>query len=237
MNGLLVGTLFIFAFHSFYITNYNTNNIYIYGQASDRFSSSTTSDISTLVNTGDSHFRLIDMPLNITVLEEKNNRTDNGILNSTENYQLTSDTTRKVEEFKAGFIKTVNPIRDIARIRQAHLSFASIGKIIRTINSDDTNSDNCCSKSKSTKALYLFKTGKKPIDVAIELDISASEVEELQQEFWALNQLHELAFLFNEIKHYSPSFIKLFNLLKRNKLLGKERISKFLRCADLDLPF
>jgi hypothetical protein len=55
----------------------------------------TTSDISTLVNTEDSHFRLIDMPLNITVLEEKNNRTDNGILNSTENYQLTSDTTRK----------------------------------------------------------------------------------------------------------------------------------------------
>jgi hypothetical protein len=78
-------------------------------KASDRFSSSTTSDISTLVNTEDSHFRLIDIPLNITVLEEKNNRTDNGILNSTENYQLTSDTTRKEEEFKAGFIKTVNP--------------------------------------------------------------------------------------------------------------------------------
>jgi ABC-type uncharacterized transport system permease subunit len=88
--GLLVA-LFIFAFHSFYITNYNTNNIYIYGQASDRFSSSTTSDISTLVNTEDSHFRLIDMPLNITVLEEKNNRTDNGILNSTENRELSAD--------------------------------------------------------------------------------------------------------------------------------------------------
>jgi hypothetical protein len=87
------------------------------------------------------------------------------------------------------------PIREIARVRQAHLSFGSIGKIIRTINSgDDANSDNCSSKSKSTKALYLFKTGKKPIDVAIEFDISASEVEELQQEFWALNQLYELAF-------------------------------------------
>jgi DNA-binding NarL/FixJ family response regulator len=68
------------------------------------------------------------------------------------------------------------PIGEIAR--QVHLSFGSIGKIIRTINSD-TNADNCSSKSKSTKALWMFKNGKKPIEVAIELDISASEVEEL----------------------------------------------------------
>jgi prefoldin subunit 5 len=123
------------------------------------------------------------------------------------------------------------PIREIAR--QTHLSFGSIGKIIRTINNGD---DSCSSKSKSTKALYLFKTGKKPIDVAIELDISSSEVENLRQEFWELNQLHELEFLFNEIKNYFPSFIRLFNLLKRNKLLGEERVSKFLRYAEYDLP-
>jgi hypothetical protein len=123
------------------------------------------------------------------------------------------------------------PIREIAR--QAHLSFGSIGKIIRTINSGD---DNCSSKSKSTKALHLFKSGKKPIDVAIELDMSASEVEEIQQEYWALNQLHELGFLFNEIKNYLPSFIKLFNLLKRNKMLDDGYITKFLRYANYDLP-
>jgi hypothetical protein len=122
-------------------------------------------------------------------------------------------------------------IREIAR--QAHLSFGSIGKIIKTINSDD---DSCSNKSKSTKALYLFKSGKKPIEVAIELDISASEVEDLRQEFWELNQLHELEFLFNEIKFYLPSFIKLFNVLKRNKMLGDGYISKFLRYANQDLP-
>jgi transposase len=114
-------------------------------------------------------------------------------------------------------------IREIAR--QAHLSFGSIGKIIRTVNSNDTNSDYCGNKSKATRALYLFKSGKKPIEVAIELDISASEVEDLRQEFWELNQLHELEFLFNEIKFYLPSFIKLFNLLKRNKMLGDGYIS------------
>jgi transposase len=125
------------------------------------------------------------------------------------------------------------PIREIAR--QAHLSFGSIGKIIRTINSGDD--DNCSSSSKSTKALWMFKNGKKPIEVAIELDMSASEVEEIQQEYWALNQLHELGFLFNEIKYYLPSFVKLFNLLKRNKMLGDGYITKFLRYADHDLPF
>jgi transposase len=128
------------------------------------------------------------------------------------------------------------PIREIAR--QAHLSFGSIGKIIRTINSngDDTNSDYCINKSKATRALYLFKSGKKPIEVAIELDMSASEVEELRQEFWSLNQLHELGFLFNEIKNYLPSFVKLFNLLKRNKMLGDGYITKFLKYANYDLP-
>jgi prefoldin subunit 5 len=114
------------------------------------------------------------------------------------------------------------------------LSFGSIGKIIRVIN--NSGDDNCSSSSKSTKALWMFKTGKKPIDVAIELDISASEVEELQQEYWALNQLHELGFLFNEIKYYLPSFIKLFNLLKRNKMLGDGYITKFLRYTNYDLP-
>jgi hypothetical protein len=128
-------------------------------------------------------------------------------------------------------------IREIAQ--QVRMSFGDIGKIIRTLDGhdcDDTKSHHCSNKSKDTRALYLFKAGKKPIDVAIELDISASEVENLRQEFWELNQLHELEFLFNEIKNYLPSFIKLFNLLKRNKMLGDGYISKFIKYADHDLP-
>jgi hypothetical protein len=62
------------------------------------------------------------------------------------------------------------------------------------------------------------------------------QVEEIQQEFWELNQLHELGFVYNEIRNYLPSFIKLFNLLKRNKMLGDGYISKFLRYANYDLP-
>jgi hypothetical protein len=62
----------------------------------------------------------------------------------------------------------------------------------------------------------LFEHGKKPIDVAIELDISFSNVEELQEEFWALKELYDLAFVYLEIKNNLTSFLKLYKLLKQN---------------------
>jgi len=125
-------------------------------------------------------------------------------------------------------------IREIAR--QAHLSFGSIGKIIRTINSgDDTNSDNFSSKSKETKALYLFLHGKRPVDVAIELDLSSSDVENAQQEFWVLNQLDELALVYHEIKNHIDLFLRLFHTMKKNKLINQKDIRAILKYAH-DLP-
>jgi hypothetical protein len=41
-----------------------------------------------------------------------------------------------------------------------------------------------------------------PVDVAIELDLSSSEVENMQQEFWVLNQLDELSLAYLEIKNH-----------------------------------
>jgi hypothetical protein len=65
-------------------------------------------------------------------------------------------------------------------------------------------------KSKDTQALYLFSIGKTPLEVKFELDIPTSDVYDLQEEFWALDQLHELAFVFSEIKNFLPSFMKLY---------------------------
>mgnify|MGYP003544880955 CR=1 FL=1 len=70
-------------------------------------------------------------------------------------------------------------IRQIAEI--VHMSFKDIGVIIRRIdgqaNDDDINLGN---KSKATKALWLFENGKRPIDVAIELDMN-------RQSYYALH--------------------------------------------------
>ena len=110
-------------------------------------------------------------------------------------------------------------IREIAHA--AHLSFSDIGTIIRRADGHDKDGDietkDLKDKSPETKALWLFSIGKKPIEVAIELNLSASEVHNILDEFWALNQLHELAFVYNEIKAYLPSFLKLFHCLKKKK--------------------
>lgn len=127
-------------------------------------------------------------------------------------------------------------MRDIAST--AHMAFGDIGKIIKRLDGQADNYDetDLRSKSKATQAISLFKTGKKPIDVAIELDLPESEVNDLQQEYWALNQLYELPLVYQELKYCLDSFLELFKLFKKNKMLGEKYISKFLRYASYDLP-
>ena len=128
-------------------------------------------------------------------------------------------------------------IRQIAA--GAHLSFTDIGSIIRRTYGQDgeagVETKDMKDKTRETKALFLFSNGKKPIDVAIELDLTASEVHEMQEEFWALNDLHELALAYNEIRAYLPSFLKLFHCLKERRMLDEKHIFKFLKYANYDL--
>ena len=110
-------------------------------------------------------------------------------------------------------------IRQIAAA--AHLSFTDIGAIIRKLDGRDKDGDietkDLKNKSKDTQALYLFSIGKTPLEVTIELDLSTTVVHEIQEMFWALNQLHELAFVYDEIRTFLPSFLKLFHCLKKTK--------------------
>jgi hypothetical protein len=125
-------------------------------------------------------------------------------------------------------------IRTIASA--AHLSFSDIGSIIHKIDGKVDDGVDLKNKSPETKALFLFANGKKPIDVAIELNLSASEVQNLLEEFWALGELHELVFVYDEIKTFLPSFLKLFHCLKNNKMLGEKHIINVLRYVGNDLP-
>jgi hypothetical protein len=128
-------------------------------------------------------------------------------------------------------------IREIAFA--AHLSFSDIGSIIRKIDGRDDNgleTNDLKNKSKDTQALFLFSNGKKPIEVAIELDLSSIEVENMQQEFWVLNQLDELALIYHEIKSHLTLFLRLFHIMKRNRLINEKDIQNALRYAADDLP-
>jgi hypothetical protein len=130
-------------------------------------------------------------------------------------------------------------IREIAAT--AHLSFSDIGSIIRKTDgreSEDGIADNkdVKNKSRETKALWLFSNGKKPIEVAIELDLTATEVHDIQEEYWALNDLHELTLVYNDVKAFLPSFLKLFHCLKKSKMLSEKQISNILKYIGDDLP-
>ena len=125
-------------------------------------------------------------------------------------------------------------IRQIAEI--VHMSFKDIGAIIRRIDGRANDNDIDFNKSKATQALHLFKNGKKPIEVAINLDISASEIEDILQEYWVLNQLDELALVYYEIRNDLDLFLKLFHVMKKNKLINQKDIQTALRYAAFDLP-
>ena len=129
-------------------------------------------------------------------------------------------------------------IREIASLRICHLRILerSYERIDGRDNDDRVEAKKISKTSpEKHKALFLFSNGKKPIDVAIELDLSASEVHNMLEEYWALNDLHELALVYNEIKAYLPSFLKLFHCLKERRMLDEKHIFKFLKYANYDL--
>jgi hypothetical protein len=126
-------------------------------------------------------------------------------------------------------------IREIAAA--ARMSFTDIGSIIRrTDGQDDDETKDLKNKSKETRALHLFLHGKRPVDVAIELDLSSSEVENMLQEFWVLNQLDELALVYLEIKNHPTLFLRLFHVMKNNKIINRKDLQNILRHAAHDVP-
>jgi hypothetical protein len=68
------------------------------------------------------------------------------------------------------------------------------------------------------------------------LDISYNEVIDLQLEFWALKELYDLPLVYHELKHDFDSFLKLFKILKKNKMLNERDIYRILKYAAHELP-
>jgi hypothetical protein len=117
-------------------------------------------------------------------------------------------------------------IREIAR--EVHMSFGNIGSIIRKFTGiDDAKSKEQQDKasttlSKDTQAFKLFSDGKKPTEVTIKLDLGADVVDNLYQQFWRLEGLYQLNMIYKEIRRYLPSFLKLFKLMKQQKMMGNK---------------
>ena len=126
---------------------------------------------------------------------------------------------RIIEMYEAGCT-----IREIAK--EVRMSFGPIGNIIRKVTGDSSkDSNNQHSKSKETDALKLFHEGKTPVEVAIILDISSDETEDLYLGYLRLVNLHRLVLIYKELKYQLPSFVKLYRTMRIAGLTEEETIN------------
>ena len=100
--------------------------------------------------------------------------------------------------------------REIAQL--AHMSIRDISKIIRKIDGIIEE------KSVETQALDLFYQGKKPIEVAVELDLNASKIFKLYKDYLKLEGFHKLVSLYEEINGNLNLFLKLYHATIQNNI-------------------
>jgi hypothetical protein len=99
------------------------------------------------------------------------------------------------------------------------MSFSDIGTIIRKVTEDNRpKEEEAALSSKDTKTFKFFLEGKKPIDVAIALNLGSKEVDRLYGEYWHLQCIYKLILAYGEIKDYLSSFLKLHRLMRQGNM-------------------
>jgi hypothetical protein len=124
--------------------------------------------------------------------------------------------------------------RQIAEV--AHMSFKDIADVIKKHNGEDNDSGNKPEKSKAARAFELFLQGKQSVEVAIELDMSADEVEELHVQYWRLSKLDDLENLYHEAKYSLSLLLRLFKILKDMRIIKDKDIYDIIELAKYGLP-
>jgi hypothetical protein len=137
---------------------------------------------------------------------------------------------RVVELYQQG--KT---IREIAH--EVHMSFGDIGNSIRKFTGDPENNKNGEGKvqgqqikipSNDTKAFKLFLQGKRPVDAAVKLDLSANEINRIYQDFWRLQRLFKLTLVYKEIEPHLSQFLRLFKIMKKKGISEHEMVNAIM---------
>jgi len=103
--------------------------------------------------------------------------------------------------------------REIAKI--LHMSFTDIGKILKDSDKEkEAEQQRTRQDFLSSQAYTLFSEGKSPVQVAIELNIRASEDIMFQREYWELEGLHNLNQIYQETKGDIWNFVNLWKSVK-----------------------
>ena len=124
-------------------------------------------------------------------------------------------------------------IRDIAK--EVRMSFRDIGAILKKVSGEmEEKQDNKEPLSLSNKSYRLFSKGKTPIQVAITLNLSETETTKFYQEYWNLEQMHELRMVYEETGANIVHFLKLYRLSK-DAHMNPRQVINLLQIATNDL--
>jgi hypothetical protein len=88
----------------------------------------------------------------------------------------------------------------------------------------------------SSKALQLFSEGKRPVQVAITLNLEPSQVTKLYKGYWKLKRLHILNLIHKETNGKLEPFLKLYKELIKKRRMTIEQIVNVVEIAIYKLP-
>jgi hypothetical protein len=124
--------------------------------------------------------------------------------------------------------------RQIAEV--VHMGFKDIADVIKKHTGEDNDSVDKPEKSKAARAFELFLKGKQSVEVAIELDMSADEVEQLHVQYWRLTKLDSLEILYHEAKFSLSLLLHLYKILKENRITKDKDIYDLIELGSYGLP-
>jgi FtsZ-binding cell division protein ZapB len=151
------------------------------------------------------------------------------------------------KEYVINLHKKGYPIRPIAKI--LHMSTRDVEKIVKEYKNEEkeTREIDVIEKEEKTKeqlfsskrseALKLYKKGTMPLDVAIELEISAEDANTFYQEFCSLQYPPQLLQIYTELTN-TNSFIQfsdLFHLVRQKKLSIEQGVEAIEMINDISL--
>jgi DNA-binding CsgD family transcriptional regulator len=99
-------------------------------------------------------------------------------------------------------------------------------------NSSNSNNNNKPANEKATQAYKLFSEGKKPVEVAIQLNLSEKEATRYFTEYWKLKRLYSLYHIYQESKGNLSYILKLFRLAKRQGITA-DNIEWFVSMVNI----
>jgi hypothetical protein len=124
-------------------------------------------------------------------------------------------------------VRNIKPILDKYRVDD--LTDYTDGEVEK--NSSDSH------MSISSRAYKLFyEEGMDPIEVAIALNLEASEAKRYYNDFWELNNMESLARLYKQVGNVGASWLLRLNMMTRTKGISIDQIIEYVSIYGEDLP-